>query len=65
MERVKTGVEGIDVMLHGGLLPARPYVVSGPTGGGKTTFAAHFLAEGLRRGEPCLLVPHDEPPSEV
>ena len=65
MERVKTGVEGIDVMLHGGLLPARPYVVSGPTGSGKTTFATHFLAEGLRREEPCLLVTLDEPPSEV
>ena len=65
MERVKTGVEGIDAMLHGGLLPARPYVVSGPTGSGKTTFATHFLVEGLRRAEPCLLVTLDEPPIEI
>ena len=65
MDRVKTGVVGLDTMLNGGLLPARPYVISGPTGSGKTTLAAHFLLEGLRLQEPCLLVTLDEPPIEV
>jgi KaiC/GvpD/RAD55 family RecA-like ATPase len=65
MERVKTGVEGLDIMLRGGLLPARPYVVSGPTGSGKTILAMQFLLDGLKHGEPCLLVTLDEPPSEV
>jgi KaiC/GvpD/RAD55 family RecA-like ATPase len=64
-DRVSTGVEGLDAMLHGGLIPARPYVVSGPTGSGKTILATHFLLDGLRAGEPCLLVTMDEPPSEV
>lgn len=65
MERVSTGVEGLDAMLRGGLLPARPYVVSGPTGSGKTIFGIHFLLAGLREGEPCLLVTMDEPPYEI
>src|SRR5439155_977053 len=65
MDRVKTGVVGLDTMLNGGLLPARPYVVSGPTGSGKTILALHFLLEGLRQQEPCLLVTLDEPPIEV
>ena len=52
-------------MLQGGLIPARPYVVSGPRGSGKTILSSHFLLEGLRRGEPCLMVALDEPPSEV
>ncbi len=65
MERVKTGVDGLDVMLNGGLLPTRPYIVSGPTGSGKTILATQFLLDGLRRNEPCLLVTLDEPPIEV
>jgi len=65
MDRVSTGVPGVDTMLGGGLIPARPYVVSGPTGSGKTIFAMHFLAAGLARGEAGLMVTLDEPPSEV
>ncbi|HYM38712.1 MAG TPA: ATPase domain-containing protein [Thermoplasmata archaeon] len=65
MERVKTGVEGLDAMLTGGLLPTRPYIISGPTGSGKTILATEFLLDGLKRNEPCLLVTLDEPPIEV
>src|SRR5947207_11411069 len=65
MDRVKTGIVGLDTMLNGGFLPTRPYVVSGPTGSRTTVLAAHFLLEGLRLQEPCLLVALDEPPIEV
>lgn len=65
MDRISTGVEGLDRMLNGGLIPARPYVISGPSGSGKTILAMHFLLEGIRHGEPCLLVTLDEPPNEV
>ena len=65
MDRISTGVAGLDTMLGGGLIPRRPYVVSGPTGSGKTILAMHFLAEGLGRGEAGLMVTLDEPPNEV
>ena len=55
-DRVSTGIEGLDAMLRGGLIPARPYVVSGPRGGGKTILVSHFLVDGIRHGEPCLMV---------
>jgi len=65
MDRVSTGVAGLDAMLGGGLIPGRPYVVSGPTGSGKTILAMHFLAAGLAHGEAGLMVTLDEPPNEV
>jgi len=52
-------------MLRGGLLLSRPYVVSGPTGSGKSILATQFLLEGLRLGESCLTVTTDEPPNEI
>jgi KaiC/GvpD/RAD55 family RecA-like ATPase len=52
-------------MLGGGLLPGRPYLVTGGTGSGKTILAMSFLMDGLIRGEEVLLVAVDEPPGEI
>lgn len=64
-EKVKTGVQGLDDMLDGGLIPGRVYVVSGASGTGKTTLAMQFLLEGARSGERVMYVAIDEPPNEV
>jgi len=63
--RVSTGVSSLDTMLEGGLVARRPYLVVGPSGTGKTTFAIQFLCEGVRRGERVLLVTLEEPPNEA
>lgn len=42
--RVLTGVEGLDQILHGGLIPKRAYLIRGGPGSGKTTLGMHFLA---------------------
>ncbi|HEX9907387.1 MAG TPA: ATPase domain-containing protein [Thermoplasmata archaeon] len=64
-DRLSTGIEGLDTMLGGGLIPARPYVVSGTTGTGKTMLSVQFLQQGVRKGERALFVAIDEPPSEI
>jgi len=64
-EKIRTGVLGLDEMLEGGLIPGRPYIVSGASGTGKTTLAMHFLVEGAKNGERVLYVALDEPPNEV
>lgn len=64
-QKIKTGIPGLDEMLEGGLIPGRPYIVSGSSGTGKTTLAVHFLAEGTKNGERVLYVALDEPPNEV
>lgn len=49
--RVKTGIEGFDVLIEGGLLQGRQYLLSGTPGSGKTTFGVQFLAAGAMEGE--------------
>ena len=49
--RVKTGIEGFDTLVEGGLLQGRQYLLSGSPGSGKTTFGVQFLAAGALEGE--------------
>src|SRR6185369_10982602 len=63
--RAPTGVDGLDDVLHGGLIPHRLYLVDGNPGAGKTTLALQFLLEGLRRGERTLYVTLSETAEEL
>lgn len=62
---VRTGIEGLDDILHGGLPPNRTYLVEGTPGSGKTTLATQYLLEGVRNGESCLLVTLSESEEEM
>src|SRR6202042_534751 len=61
----KIGVAALDEILHGGLIPARLYLIDGSPGAGKTTLALHFLQEGVRVGEACLYVTLSETAEEL
>ncbi len=63
--RISTGTEGLDVVLGGGLTPARVYLVEGTPGSGKTTLALQFLFEGAARGERCLYITLSETRDEL
>ena len=58
--RVKFGVEGLDEMLHGGLLERSICTVVGTYGTGKTMFALQFAYEGLCRGEKVIYISLEE-----
>ncbi|MCX9012233.1 MAG: AAA family ATPase [Candidatus Methanoperedens sp.] len=49
--RVRTGIEGFDALVEGGLPQGRQYLLSGSPGSGKTTFGVQFLAAGAMEGE--------------
>src|SRR5690606_23783559 len=52
--RCTFGIEGMDDMLHGGVLQGSITCLLGPAGAGKTIFGLHFLHQGLMSGEPAL-----------
>jgi circadian clock protein KaiC len=54
--RISTGTEGLDLVLNGGLTPARTYLLEGAPGSGKTTLGLQFLREGVRAGDRCLYI---------
>jgi KaiC/GvpD/RAD55 family RecA-like ATPase len=60
MDRVKTGIVGLDEMLEGGFPRSHTVVVMGSFGTGKTTFGLQFLSEGLRQGEKGIYITLEE-----
>jgi len=63
-QRVPMGVPLLDDMLGGGLPSGFSLLVAGPSGSGKTLMATAFLAEGVRRGEPGVMVAFEQTPSQ-
>lgn len=55
----------MDSLLSGGLPSGRLYVVSGPPGSGKTTFASQFVTEGVKRDDHCVYVTMHETKQEL
>ena len=63
MERVKTGVPGLDEMLGGGFLPQSANLVEGAPGTGKTTLGMQFIYHGIVAcGEPGIILTFEEFP---
>lgn len=58
--RVSIGNEELDAMAGGGLFRDSVFLISGPTGGGKTLMANTFAAEGCSKGERVLMLAYEE-----
>ncbi len=63
-KRLTMGVARLDEMLGGGLPAGYSLLVAGPSGSGKTILATAFLAEGVRQGEPGVIVAFEQTPSQ-
>jgi circadian clock protein KaiC len=62
--RCKTGVDGLDAMMGGGILQGDITLAAGPSGIGKSMLATHFISEGLKEGERCVLAVFEEHPQD-
>ena len=58
--RLKTGVEGIDKLLEGGIPEGFFVAVTGEPGCGKTIFSIHFIYQGVLDGDKCIYVTTEE-----
>ena len=61
----RTGIEGLDDVLAGGLDRGRTFLLEGSPGTGKTTVALRFLLTGAAAGERCLYVTLSETEDEL
>lgn len=58
--RLSTGNTTLDEMTGGGMFRDSVFLVSGPTGGGKTLMAGTFTAAGCNAGERVLMLAYEE-----
>jgi circadian clock protein KaiC len=60
LEKVPTGIEGLDSITAGGLPRGRPTLVCGGPGCGKTLLGMQFLINGAAIGEPGVAITFEE-----
>src|SRR5450432_4206918 len=62
--RVKTGVEGLDEMMGGGIPTGYSVLVAGPSGSGKTVLSNQFIVEGVKNGENGIVAIFEKRPND-
>lgn len=65
IERVKTGINGLDELLQGGFPKGHCVLLSGAPGTGKSIFGQQFLYNGARAGEKGLYISFNEELEDV
>ena len=65
IERVRTGVNGLDELLQGGFPKGHCILLSGAPGTGKSIFGQQFIYNGARAGEKSLYIAFNEELEDV
>ncbi|MEB3860792.1 MAG: KaiC domain-containing protein [Desulfurococcales archaeon] len=65
VERIRTGIPGMDEILNGGIPKRNVVLLSGGPGTGKSIFSYQYLWHGLTSGEPGVFVALEEHPVQV
>jgi KaiC/GvpD/RAD55 family RecA-like ATPase len=66
MERIRTGIKGLDELVEGGFPQGSTVLVSGGTGTGKTIFSTQYIYNGaVQYNEPGLFVTVESNPKNI
>ena len=65
MDKVKTGISGLDEMLNGGIPAKRHVALYGGPGAGKTSFCFEYLYRGAQQGQNSLYISLEETPEDI
>ena len=65
VERIRTGIPGMDEILNGGIPKRNVVLLAGGPGTGKSIFGQQYLWNGLQLGEPGIFVALEEHPVQV
>jgi KaiC/GvpD/RAD55 family RecA-like ATPase len=60
VERIKSGIIGLDDKMGGGFVKGSVNLITGKTGTGKTSFCSSFLYQGAMEGEPGVYITTEE-----
>jgi len=60
VERKPTGIAKLDELIEGGYKAGSVNLIEGDAGSGKSTFAVHYILEGIRCGEKVVYVSIEE-----
>ena len=60
VERVTSGIQGLDGMIADGFWRGTTTLIAGPSGSGKTVLALHFVVEGALNDEPSVFLGFQE-----
>jgi circadian clock protein KaiC len=65
LNRIDTGIFGLNDILSGGLPGGQMYLLEGDPGTGKTTLAMQFIIAGVKKGERALYITLSESKAEL
>ena len=65
VERVESGIPGLDNLIEGGFVKNSVNLVAGQTGTGKTLFCMQYLLNGLKKGENGLYITLEQREDEI
>jgi KaiC/GvpD/RAD55 family RecA-like ATPase len=65
IERVESGIPGLDRLIEGGFVKGSSILLAGTTGTCKTIFACQFILHGLRNGENGVYLTLEQTENEI